>query len=83
MIFTILDKIDEFISIGIRVVEQEFFEFFKLYIARLILVDSFMNCFNQTGLSLNIEIIEHLIGIVRCEIKEVILVTFIEKFPND
>lgn len=83
MIFTIFDKIDEFISIGIRFVEQEFFEFFKLYIARLILVDSFMNCFDETGISLNIEIIEHLISIVGCKVKEVIFVIFIEKFPND
>ena len=69
MIFTIFDKIDEFISIGIGVVEQEFFEFFKLYIARLILINSFMNCFDESWVSLNIEIIEHLIGIVGCEVK--------------
>jgi len=58
MIFTIFDKIDEFISIGIRVVEQEFFKLFKLNIARLILIDSFMNSLDETRVSLNIEIIE-------------------------
>ena len=77
------DIIGELRSKGIRFIGQKFLELFKLYIARLIFDDSFMNCFNKARICLKIKIMEHLIGIILCEVKEIFFVVLIKKSPDE